>query len=116
LFRITDEQGRAVDRYDGCISDDGQVWGTYIQGLFEELQFRREFLNHLRARRSWEPLLPQVVPSKQETLDALADLVSLHLDCAMLHEIVSGQIQIPMQPCWWPIQTITVETEDWWAR
>jgi hypothetical protein len=49
-------------------------------------------------------IVPQAVPSKQAILDVLADLVSLHLDCAMLHEIVSGQIQIPMQPRWRPLQ------------
>jgi cobyric acid synthase len=61
-------------------------------------------------------IVTQVVPTKQATLDVLADLVSLHLDGGMLHEIVSGQILIPMQPHWRPIQTITVEIENWWAR
>jgi adenosylcobyric acid synthase len=91
LFRITEEQGQAVDRYDGCISADGQVWGTYVHGVFDEPQFRREFLNRLRAGRGWEPLSPQSA-SKEAALDLLADLVTRHLDCAMLHEILEAQV------------------------
>lgn len=92
LFRITEEQGRAIDRYDGCISRDGNVWGTYIHGVFDEPQFRREFLNRLRAKRGWEPLSTQSAPSKEATLDVLADLVTRHFDCALLHEILSGRV------------------------
>jgi adenosylcobyric acid synthase len=92
LFRITEEQGRAVDRHDGCISGDGQVWGTYIHGVFDEPQFRRDFLNQLRAERGWDPLSLQSAPSREATLDVLADLVTRHLDCALLHEILGGQV------------------------
>jgi len=92
LFRITDEQDRSVNRYDGCVSDDGLVWGTYIHGLFDAPAFRREFLNRLRARRGWEPLPLQNVPSREEALDSLAELVRVHLDCEMLNRILTGQI------------------------
>ncbi len=92
LFRITEEQGRAVDRHDGCISGDGQVWGTYIHGVFDEPQFRRDFLNQLRAERGWDPLSLQSAPSKEAALDVLADLVARHLDCALLHGILGGQV------------------------
>jgi adenosylcobyric acid synthase len=92
LFRIVEEQGRPVDRYDGCISGDGQVWGTYIHGVFDEPQFRREFLNQMRARRGWEPLPPQSARSRKAALDLLDDLVTCHVDCAMLHEILNGHV------------------------
>jgi adenosylcobyric acid synthase len=92
LFRVKEEQGRSVDRYDGCVSDDGLVWGTYIHGLFDAPGFRREFLNKLRVRRGWEPVAPQSGACKEAALDSLADLVSLHLDCAMLRDILVGRI------------------------
>jgi adenosylcobyric acid synthase len=72
--------------------DDGQVWGTYIHGLFVEPQFRREFLNQFRARRGWEPLAPQMAASKEAALDSLADLVTRHLDCALLRDILTGRV------------------------
>jgi adenosylcobyric acid synthase len=92
LLRILSEQGRSVDRFDGCVSDDGLVWGTYVHGLFDAPGFRREFLNQLRVRRGWEPLSSQSVSSKEAALDSLANLVTLHLDCAMLRNILAGRI------------------------
>jgi adenosylcobyric acid synthase len=92
LFHITKEQNASVDRYDGCVSDDGLVWGTYIHGLFDAPGFRREFLNQLRARRGWQPLAPHSGPSREAVLDSLADLVRAHLDCAMLSQILEGRI------------------------
>jgi adenosylcobyric acid synthase len=92
LFRILSEQGHSVDRFDGCVSDDGLVWGTYVHGLFDAPGFRREFLNQLRVRRGWEPLSSESVSSKEVALDSLANLVTLHLDCAMLRNILAGRI------------------------
>jgi adenosylcobyric acid synthase len=92
FLHITNEQDRSVDRYDGCISEDGLVWGTYVHGLFDNDSFRRSFLNRLRARRGWNPLRQQSAPSRESALDALADLVKNHLDCEMLQSILEGKL------------------------
>jgi adenosylcobyric acid synthase len=92
LFRIRDEHGNSAERNEGCISVDGLVWGTYIHGLFDSAAFRREFLNQLRARRGWPPRLPQNTRSREADLDSLAALVTEHLDCEMLDEILTGKI------------------------
>jgi cobyric acid synthase len=60
--------------------------------VFDEPQFRRDFLNQLRAERGWDPLSLQSAPSREATLDVLADLVTRHLDCALLHGILGGQV------------------------
>lgn len=91
-IRITDEQGNQGERYDGCISDDGNVSGTYIHGLFDAPGFRREFLNRLRVRRGWEPLAEQAPRSREAALDSLAELVRDHLDCRLLDDIVRGKL------------------------
>lgn len=91
-IRITDEQGNATERYDGCVSEDGNVSGTYVHGLFDAPSFRREFLNRLRVRRGWEPLAEQAVPSREAALDSLAELVRDHLDCRLLEDIVRGRV------------------------
>lgn len=90
-LRIIDEQGNATERYDGCISDDGNVSGTYVHGLFDANGFRREFLNRLRVRRGWEPIAEQTAPSREAALDSLAELVRNHLDCRLLDDIVRGK-------------------------
>jgi adenosylcobyric acid synthase len=92
LFKIREEQGDLEERYEGCISGDGLVWGTYIHGLFDSAAFRREFLNQLRARHGWPPLTLQETRSRRADLDSLAALVSEHLDCEMLNGILTGKI------------------------
>jgi adenosylcobyric acid synthase len=91
-LRITDEQGRATERYDGCISEDENVAGTYVHGLFDAPGFRREFLNRLRLSRGWEPLAEQTVPAREAALDSLAELVRKHLDCRLLDDILKGKL------------------------
>jgi adenosylcobyric acid synthase len=92
LFQVREEQGNLVDRHEGCISNDGLVWGTYIHGLFDSSAFRREFLNQLRVRRGWQPTTAQNATSREAALDSLAVLVSDHLDCEMLNGILTGRI------------------------
>jgi adenosylcobyric acid synthase len=91
-LRITDEQGKATERYDGCISEDASVAGTYVHGLFDAPGFRREFLNRLRLRRGWEPLAEQTVPAREAALDSLAELIRSHLDCRLLDDILRGRV------------------------
>jgi adenosylcobyric acid synthase len=91
-LRITDDQGKAIERYDGCISEDGNVAGTYVHGLFDAHSFRREFLNRLRLRRGWQPLAEQIVPAREAALDSLAELVRTHLDCRLLDDILTGKV------------------------
>jgi cobyric acid synthase CobQ len=38
-------------RMDGARSADGLVWGTYLHGIFDADEFRRWFIDRLRARR-----------------------------------------------------------------
>ncbi|HTU42400.1 MAG TPA: cobyric acid synthase [Candidatus Aquilonibacter sp.] len=92
IFKIRDEHGNPTERYEGCISVDGLIWGTYIHGLFDSPEFRREFLNQLRVRHGWPPLMPQNSRSKQADFDSLAFLVSEHLDGEMLSGILTGKI------------------------
>jgi adenosylcobyric acid synthase len=35
LIRIVSRNGRDVDETDGCLSDSGQVAGTYVHGFFD---------------------------------------------------------------------------------
>lgn len=50
----------AVIREDGEVvgvrSPDGLVWGTYLHGIFDADEFRRWFIDRLRARRGLSPV------------------------------------------------------------
>ncbi|WP_434987866.1 cobyric acid synthase [Xanthomonas melonis] len=68
-------------RSDGAISDDGQVLGTYLHGLFDHPQA-------LHALLAWAGL-QQAAPLdlaalREATLERLADAVHTHLDTAAL--------------------------------
>ncbi len=90
LFRILEERGTSVDRFDGAMSPDGLVWGTYLHGIFDSPKFRRRVLNDLRARRGWTPLPIQKTILREGTLDCLTDLVRTHIDLPMLDQILNG--------------------------
>jgi adenosylcobyric acid synthase len=92
LFRITSECGKATDRFDGAVSANGLVWGTYLHGVFDAPAFRRRILNDLRLRRSWAPLPPGSSLQAAEALDSLASLIREHVDLAMLEQILNGSL------------------------
>jgi adenosylcobyric acid synthase len=91
-FRITHEAGKSTDRFDGSVSADGSVWGTYLHGVFDAPTFRRRILNQLRLRRNWAPLPPSTNSHAAEALDSLAALIRDHLDLAILEEILNGSL------------------------
>ncbi|WP_115554406.1 cobyric acid synthase [Xanthomonas arboricola] len=75
-------------RSDGAISDDGQVLGTYLHGIFDHPQA-------LAALLAWAGLAqatPLVLAALREaTLDRLADAVHTHLDTAALTRLISKE-------------------------
>lgn len=86
LLRVTARGGRPAGDppYDGCISADGRVFGTYFHGIFDNDGFRLAWVNWLRARRGWGPGGPGLAGSadRERELDRLADWVrtGLRLD------------------------------------
>lgn len=73
---------------DGCLQ--GEVWGTYIHGVFDNDEFRWGYINHLRARKGLPALANPFSyrESREAELDRLADHVRKHLDIARILEIM----------------------------
>ena len=67
---------------DGCISVDGRILGTYVHGIFDEDEFRHQFV--IAARSYYQLALPSVLNpwnlQRKESLDRLAHQVSESLD------------------------------------
>jgi adenosylcobyric acid synthase len=68
--------------FDGCISTDRRVLGTYLHGIFDDDSFRHQFL---QAARSFHGLASPMVlnpwrAQREESLDRLAGQVSTSLD------------------------------------
>ncbi len=65
---------------EGAVRADGRVMGSYLHGMFISDPFRRAFLAGLGAM----PGTISYDTTVEETLDALADHLAAHVDCAKL--------------------------------
>jgi adenosylcobyric acid synthase len=79
-FTIESRDGAANATVDGMLDADGGTMGTYVHGLFEEPAFRRAVLSALAARKNRTIPFGPLPPTRDAAFDALADLVSTHLD------------------------------------
>lgn len=88
-FRILNGQAphsveQPESRVDGAMSLDGRVWGTYIHGVFDQPEFRRQWLNRARVRKGLAPLgleiSEEVSQRMSQALDRWADHLEAHLD------------------------------------
>ena len=75
---------REVVAMDGAMSPDGRVWGTYIHGVFDQPDFRRQWLNRVRVRKGLAPLemeISEVVSQRlSRAVDRWADHLEAYLD------------------------------------
>lgn len=81
-FRVVARGSEVADGTDGCMEKGGWTFGTYLHGIFDNDQFRRRFLNALRARRGLYPveLSDSVALRRSRAYDRLAGAVRAHLD------------------------------------
>jgi adenosylcobyric acid synthase len=82
-------QGK-VDYFDGAVSHNGFIFGTYIHGLFHNAEFTRRLLNRLRQLRGL-PATSSSAINKQEMYDKLADIIRHNLDMSQVYEITFGR-------------------------
>ena len=68
---LTGEKG--AHRTDGAMSSNKLVWGTYIHGVFDQPEFRRQWLNCARGRKKIQPL-------KLETSKMVSDRLANAID------------------------------------
>ena len=82
---LVSEQGRPV----GFGTKEGNVWGTYLHGIFDGDEFRRRFIDELRSARGLIPVgHPLVSNSLEAALDRLADTVRSSLDMDKIYSIL----------------------------
>jgi len=87
-FNIIKRKGRAVRDTDGIIAMNGRLFGTYIHGIFDANAFRRNFLNRIRLRKGWGPLLDKASFDPDHELDKLASFVRKNIDMKYLYKII----------------------------
>ena len=79
---ITTEEG-----VDGCISEDGMVFGTYFHGIFHNDEFRTAFLNLIRNRKGLPEMYerPSMKAIRDEAFNHLADCLRKHLNIELIY-------------------------------
>jgi adenosylcobyric acid synthase len=80
---------------DGAVSSEGNVWGTYIHGLFDDDAFRRRFIDSLRIRKGL-PALGKIMSryDVDAEYDKLAALLRENLDVEGIYRILDSRPSI----------------------
>lgn len=84
------QNGEETERQDGAIGHGGQVQGTYLHGIFDNVGWTRDYLNQLRIRKGL-PVFDQQVETiqtmKDKEYDKLATILRESLDMAAIYDI-----------------------------
>lgn len=75
---------------DGAVSDNGQVFGTYLHGLFDSDAFTRALVNGLRERKGLTALGSDFhyAHYKAQQFDILAESMRQHIDIEKIYSIM----------------------------
>ena len=71
----------------------GNVFGTYFHGIFHNYNFRREFLNYIRAKKGLEAKFGEdpYETQKDYSLNKLAEIVEQNLDMEIIDKLLFKQ-------------------------
>ena len=76
----------------GSVNKECNVFGTYLHGIFDDIDFTRTVLNNIRKIKNLEPIESNVKSFKEfknQQYDKLADYLREHLDMEKIYEIMN---------------------------
>ena len=87
-FQIEQRSAKSCSDLDGCLSEDGNVLGTYIHGLFHNDHLRHAILSELAERKgkAWSPMISSF--SIEEHYDRLAAHVRNNLNMDLVFRLL----------------------------
>lgn len=91
IVQRLDKQEKVID---GVTNAEGNVWGTYLHGIFDNTAFTRQLLNNVRKKKGLAPIteIPESYREfKEKEYDRLAQHVRAHLDMPWLYSILKGE-------------------------
>ena len=88
------QNGEETSRYDGAVSPDKRIQGTYLHGVFDNSQWTRDYLNQIRLEKGLEPITDQAIDLKEFKdlqYDKLAAVVRDAVDMKKIYQIMNGE-------------------------
>ncbi len=89
---------REFQSRDGAISANGLVWGTYIHGVFDQPEFRRQWLNRVRIRKNLQPIDVGTSQAVSERFDHALDRWADHVENHLTMKPIFSAIEFPNSP------------------
>ncbi|OTA20297.1 cobyric acid synthase CobQ [Xenorhabdus beddingii] len=83
--------GEEKTGFDGAVSQDGLVMGSYLHGLFDQNAFTRPLLNQLRISKGYAPLENTTfnyARHKEKQFNTLAASLRDHLDIGKIYQLM----------------------------
>ena len=80
----------------GSVNKECNVFGTYLHGIFDDIDFTRTILNNIRKMKNLEPIESNVKSFKEfknQQYDKLADYLREHLDMEKIYEIMENSLR-----------------------
>ncbi|HCD37453.1 MAG TPA: hypothetical protein DEQ77_01755, partial [Candidatus Omnitrophica bacterium] len=89
MFEIVERKGRRAKIKDGVLSSKGNIWGTYIHGIFDNDSFRRAFLERIAVKNNKSSSFQRGATFNQdEEFNKLAQLVRGNIDRRLLYSMI----------------------------
>ena len=91
LCTITEKLGQKVNYTEGSVNSECNVLGTYLHGIFDDIDFTRTILNNIREMKGLERIDSKVKSFKEfkdKEYDRLADFLREHLDIDKIYQIM----------------------------
>ncbi len=88
FLKIIERSDKEVCMDDGAVSNDGNVIGSYLHGIFDNDVFRLELINHLRKNKGLSPMLSEELSTvdKERGYDKLADWFRGHINMDLVYD------------------------------
>ena len=93
LLTMTKKLEKNISYQEGCINEEGNVVGTYIHGIFDDIKFSRELINYIRKNKGLKEtrsLITSFEEFKNREYDKLAKILRECLDIEKIYEIING--------------------------
>jgi cobyric acid synthase CobQ len=86
-FLVSNDSEKAIL---GCRNADGNVWGTYIHGVFDNAPFRNYILNKIRARKKLPLTENRLTFDIDAELSRLAVILRKNIDLGAIYDLLAS--------------------------